>query len=302
MLRKIISTEVRMMLSWVIIMSVCSASVASATPSTLTAGTNLLTSFSILQQAAGQANTSSKLTLLATAELDLLGVSRVHEPPLPLDALERVKSFFEARMGSRYMEQNCQSTTYPGWEGLSLQMCTYSVKGRRDVARKTAKVILLDPSPEQLARWIVSTCVEVTGGSGLRCTRKLSQQIIGQSGAQFPVAGIVFEDILPEDGLFEVFAFRNGVTVRVRGVTHLGTRQPTEDEIEKSLNGEVTWTGKYARIQSTTREQYRANGGTRNTTGMAWLDISRDLYKAAWGNDRNELMIAWARANAASLR
>jgi hypothetical protein len=234
--------------------------------------------------------------------LAMMGIARAQERPLPPLALQRVKSFFEARMESRYMEQNCQPTTYPGWEGLPLQQCTYSVKGPRDTMTKTTKVILLDASPEQLARWVVSSCMEVTGGAGSRCTRKLGQQIIGQSGAQFPVAGIVFEDIIPEDGVFEMYAFRSGVTVRVRGVRHLGTTQPTDDEIEKSLNGELISALRFARIQSTTREQYRAGGGTRNVVGLAWLDVVRDLYKAAWGKDRNELMIAWARANRLSLR
>ncbi|HEX8138674.1 MAG TPA: hypothetical protein VF544_13995 [Pyrinomonadaceae bacterium] len=248
-------------------------------------------------------NTLSKIVLVAaTSVLALAGVARAQAGPLPPEALQRVKSFFEARMGSRYMEQNCQSVSYAGWEGFPLQQCRYSVKGAHDSARKTAKVILLDASPEQLARWVVSTCMVVTGGAETRCTGTLSRHIVGQSGAQFPVAGIVFEDILPADGRFEVYAFRSGVTVRVTGVTHRGTSQPTDAEIEKSLNGQPASAGQYARIQSTTRQQYWDNGGTKDVTGLAWPDAVRDLYKAAWGNDRNELMIAWARANAGSLR
>jgi hypothetical protein len=54
---------------------------------------------------------------------------------------------------------------------------------------------------------------------------------------------------------------------------------------------------RYARIQSTKREEYRKAGGTENVEGLAWLDVSRKLYQAAWGKDRNELMIAWAKAN-----
>jgi hypothetical protein len=224
------------------------------------------------------------------------------QQPLPPVALTRVRNYFEAQRSSRYMEQNCEPTTYPGWEGLPLQKCTYSVKGANDPVKKTAKVIMLNASPDQLARWVVSTCVEVTGGAAVRCTRRLSRHINGQSNAQFPVAGIVFEDILPEDGREEVYAFRNGVTVRVDGVTHRATQQPTPEQIEKSLNGQVTSAGLFARIQSTTREQYRANGGTRPVLGLAWLEVTKDLYKAAFGNDRNELMIAWARDNASSLR
>jgi hypothetical protein len=223
------------------------------------------------------------------------------EPPLPAQAMTRMTAYFEARRSSRYMEHNCVPATYPGWESLPLQECTYSVKGTNDSVKKTAKVIMLNAEPDQLARWVVSTCIEVVGNATIKCTKALGSQIIGQSGAQFPVAGIVFEDILPENGKFEVFAFRNGVTVRVNGVNHLGTVQPSAAEIEKSLHGEVTSTLKFARIQSTTREQYLANGGTLSVTGNAWNEVNRDLYKAAWGHNRNEMMVAWARANKASL-
>ena len=245
----------------------------------------------------------SPLVLVALVITGFLPQVTIHaqEPPLPAQPLQRVKNFFEARRSSRYMEENCQPTTYPGWEGLPLQECTYGVKGNHDPVRKTAKVIMLNAEPEQLARWIVSTCIEVTGGAAPQCTRALSNQILDQSGAQFPVAGIVFEDLIPHDGRMEVYAFRNGVTVLVPGVTHRGTQQPTAEEIQKSLNAEPTKALKFARVQGTTREDYQANGGTRDVLGLAWLEVSRDLYKAAWGHNRNELLIAWARANRATL-
>ena len=161
---------------------------------------------------------------------------------------------------------------------------------------------MLNAEPDQLARWVVSTCIEVVGSASNKCTKGLGDWIMGMSGAQFPVAGIVFEDLLPANGKFEVYAFRNGVTVLVNGVTHRGTAQPSAAEIEKSLHGEVTSTLRFARIQSTTRDQYLANGGTRTVTGNAWNEVNRDLYKAAWGQNRNEMMVAWARANKALLQ
>jgi len=224
------------------------------------------------------------------------------EPALPSHAMTRMTAYFEAHRSSRYMEHNCDEASYPGWETLPLKECTYSVKGANDPVKKTAKVIMLNAEPDQLARWVVSTCIEVVGTASNKCTKIIGKQIIEQSGAQFPVAGIVFEDILPANGKFEVFAFRNGVTVRVDGVTHLGTAQPSAAEIEKSLHGTVTSTLKFARIQSTTREQYLANGGTLSVNGNAWNEVNRDLYKAAWGHNRNEMMIAWARANKVSLQ
>ena len=231
-----------------------------------------------------------------------LAAAVTQEPQLPPQAVTRMTTYFENRRGSRYMEKNCVPATYPGWESLPLKECTYSVKGANDPMKKTAKVIMLNAEPDQLARWVVSTCIEVLGNASNKCTKAIGAQIIGQSGAQFPVAGIVFEDILPANGKFEVFAFRNGVTVRVNGVTHMATAQPSDAEIEKSLNGEVTFTFKYARIQSTTREQYVANGGTQCVTNNAWNEVNRDLYKAAWGHNRNEMMVAWAKANKASLQ
>lgn len=223
--------------------------------------------------------------------------ARTQEPQLPMEAVTHMAAYFESRRSSRYMEHNCVPATYPGWETLPLKKCTYRVKGANDPVKKTAEVIMLNAEPDQLARWVVSTCIDVVGNASNKCTRNLGKQIIEQSGAQFPIAGIVFEDILPEDGKFEVFAFRNGVTVRINGVTHLGTAQPSTTEIEKSLNGAVTSTLKFARIQSTTREQYLANGGTRSVSGNAWNEVNRDLYKAAWGHNRNEMMVAWAKAN-----
>jgi len=231
-----------------------------------------------------------------------LATTVAQEPPLPAEAMTRMTAYFEARRSSRYMEQNCVTAAYPGWETLPLKECTYSVKGANDPVKKTAKVIMLNGEPDQLARWVVSTCIEVVGSASNKCTKAMGSHIVGQSGSQFPVAGIVFEDLLPANGKFEVFAFRNGVTVRVNGVTHLGTAQPSAVEIEKSLNGEVTSTLRFARIQSTTREQYLANGGTRTVTGNAWNEVSRDLYKAAWGHNRNEMMVAWAQANKALLQ
>ena len=65
------------------------------------------------------------------------------------------------------------------------------------------------------------------------------------------------------------------------------------------------YTGTYARISSTTREQYAANGGPsavgksepRDARVQDWLSVVRTLYKAAWDSDENTLITAWAKAN-----
>ena len=61
-------------------------------------------------------------------------------------------------------------------------------------------------------------------------------------------------------------------------------------------------TGKYARIISTTPQQYVAAGGKEpvldgDAVTQHWLDVVRTMYKRAMKSDRNELMEIWAEAN-----
>jgi len=223
------------------------------------------------------------------------------DKPLPAVALKRVQRYFEIRTRSPYMAQNCEATSYPNWKGFPLKRCHYTVTERG--TRKSATVILLLPSPERLARWVTYACLEVKGNADVPCTEKLSRQIIKQSGGQFPVAGIVLEDLLPSDkpdGIYEVYAFRDGVTVGIDGIQNQSALQPTDEQINRSLLGRVRHSGRYARLQGTTREDYTANGGTvevgdSSSRMLSWLEVSRDLFKAAWEKDRNELLVAWAR-------
>jgi endoglucanase len=221
-------------------------------------------------------------------------------PALPEADVRREEAAFQSALGARYMEQSCRDTVYAGWEGFPLKRCTYSLRDRR-AGRKTAEVVLLDASPRQLARWVVSACAEVRHTTAASCTRRIRRHILGQSGAQFPVAGIVMED-MDGDGVQNVYVFRDGVTCRVSGITNGSSAQPTPRQIEQAMSGSVVRVGVYGRIASTTREQYRANGGTvdvgtSGNRGPAWRQVVRDLYQRAWNNDRNELIVAWARAN-----
>ncbi len=201
---------------------------------------------------------------------------------------------------SRYMEANPKPVSVPGWENFPTTKFTYTVKDKATGESKTVSVIMLNPDAHKLARWIVTACLEARGSIQTRDTDKLVNHILSQSGAQFPVRGIVYEDIFPANGLHEIYCFMDGVTVKIKGVSHRGEEQPTPEEVRRSLEAtqsDVTWAGTYARIQSTTREQYQKAGGSESVEGIAWLDVSRKLYQQAWNSDRNELMIAWAKAN-----
>jgi hypothetical protein len=224
-------------------------------------------------------------------------------PPQPgrEECIQRLTAELAPRLArARYMEANPEPVSVPGWEGYPTRQYRYSVKDRTNGATKSASVIMLNPDARQLARWIVTACLEAKGAADERDTRKLADHIIAQSGAQFPVRGIVFEDILPHNGIYEIYCFRDGVTVKISGVDHRGETPPSAAQLDRALHAplsEVTWVGAYARIQSATREDYQRAGGQEPVAGAGWLEVSRTLYQRAWGADRNELMIAWAKAN-----
>lgn len=215
--------------------------------------------------------------------------------------VEKVAAEMAPRLAkARYMEQNPRPVTVPGWEGFPTVRCTYSVLDPALHTNKTADVILLNPDADRLARWMVNACIAAKGTATTNDLKKLGDFIIWQSGGQFPVRGIVYEDIYPWNGINESYCFRDGVTVKIKGVEHRSEKQPTPAKIEQSINApieDVTWVGRFARIQSTTREQYKAAGGRENVEGTNWLELNRKLYQKAWNSESNELMTDWAKAN-----
>ena len=195
--------------------------------------------------------------------------------------------------------------TLPGWEGFPAKL--YEYKTGNDIYTgkpKTGKVYLLNPSPEKLAMWIVTTCWDVKKSLDFRYTDKVFQTIKGQSGAQFPVKGVVYEDQYTR-GFFEPYVFKDGVTVYVAdSVWFPKDKTCTPSQLEYYLHIDnkdlKPQTGRYGRIISTIREMYKNNGGAEdvgdvNDRKQKWLEVVRDLYKKAWNSDRNELMIDWAK-------
>jgi hypothetical protein len=188
-----------------------------------------------------------------------------------------------------------------GWEGFPTRRYTYSVKDK-DGSSKSADVILLNPSPEKVARWIVSAIVEAKGTYDPAAGKKMFAHVIAQSGGQFPVSGIVYEDILPPDGKNEIYCFRDGVTVAVEGVPHRGADPLTPEQLAASIDGRVTRVFTYARIASTSPQMWIAAGGSPEVLKDGkpteqWMHEIRKAYQAAWNSDRNALFVAWVKAN-----
>lgn len=208
---------------------------------------------------------------------------------IPANVLEAATRRAENVIRGRYMEKNCQPTSYPGWQGFPLQRCAYEAGGRK------AEVILLDADAAQLARWVVNACMEVEGSASDDCQERTFRDIGNASGAQFPVAGVVLEDLSAQASGFENYCFRDGVTVKVAAWPSGAARQLKPEELEACMNGPVTGTASkygYARIISTSRDDWRISHMDADVAGLAWLEVVRRAYQEAWGKERNPLIVA----------
>ena len=191
------------------------------------------------------------------------------------------------------------------WEGFPVHLYKYNTDvDIRTGQRKKAYVYLLNPSPEKLAMWVATTCWVVKKSVASVYTDQLLDWIKGQSGAQFPVRGIVYEDQYVK-GHQEPYLFKDGVTVYARdSLRFSGDKAVTDIDLKwaLSVNNEdlKRQTGQYARICSTTREDYLSydgsqDVGTADDRKLNWLKVVRKLYQQAWNSDFNILMIMWAR-------
>ena len=126
-------------------------------------------------------------------------------------------------------------------------------------------------------------------------------------GVQFPVRGVVYEAMY-EPGRYDPYVFKDGVTVYVADPNRMpADGHCTDEQLEFYLRltdaDLKPYTGRYARIASTTREQYRAAVGTERVGDsdrnrrIEWLDVVRRLYRQAGESDENRLITAWAEAN-----
>jgi hypothetical protein len=172
---------------------------------------------------------------------------------------------------------------FPRWAGFPVTLCDYSDIG------VTVRTYMLNADRAKQARWTVTACRDAGATNMHACIDYMVGVVrVASSGGIFPVAGYVPE---PQDG-GRCYVFRDGVTVWT--TLHPRWQSPENhscgdiDENEAPLA--AVW--KYARIASTTREEYTDAGGTMPVDGPHWVDVVRALYQKAWTSDRNELMSA----------
>lgn len=168
-----------------------------------------------------------------------------------------------------YVEANCVSTTFPGWNHPA-KACTYG---------GGLQVTVADPSPDRAARWIVDSAGMIPALDGLR-TRDpahfeeglivIARNMMGQSSRIFPLSGRVREGTIN-------YPFDRGVTMGCS-------------------------TGCYCRINSTTRREwcrYRAQvlrqGSESSCLALystttfteAWARHCLDNHDVSWDSDTN---------------
>ncbi|MDI9857956.1 hypothetical protein [Flectobacillus roseus] len=223
------------------------------------------------------------LLICVTANTICFGQSNSLQSKFLIDSLATIQKRVEQSIiPSRYMAQKyiLETDTIKGWENIKVTLYEYSV----DNGKKIGKVYMANADAEKLATWIITTCVTLTNKLDKKNTDFLIKSIRNASGGQFPVKGIVYENM---DGKgYYPYVFKDGVTVFLK--------QTTTDNLSLITNGNIKKTGKYARIISTTREEFNNKFPSKNTRGIEWLNIVREEYKFALQSDTNNLLIAWA--------
>ncbi len=197
---------------------------------------------------------------------------------------------------ARYMEGECTSISLSGWENIPTLKCRYGVKDKGG-RKKTGLVVMANPNPERVATWILNACEVVKPTRNRQyCAQYVFGRIIRQSGGQFPVAGIVYEDLYDPKGVFKAFGFYNGVTTRLSGLKHREMRPLKDIELQAILDAAPLNTisdSAYARIIGVTRDEYKKAHPSVDIEGLKWNDVVADEHKRALSGDRNFLIEAW---------
>ena len=231
------------------------------------------------------------------------------------DSLQTLIARCQVVLKAAYMKGEYVTTHYdvPGWEGYPVEEYTYYTgKDIKTGKPKKGRVYLLMPTAEQLAYWTISACWKTVHSLDYQYTNTLLRFIRWQSGAQFAVRGVVYEDMYTA-GYYEPYVFKDGITVYVAdpkmkaGDEQLAecTEEQLQFYLELSDADLKPYTGSFARICSTTREMYYSWGGTedvgvssfREGRSLNYMKIIRELYKKALKSKDNELIDAWCNVN-----
>ncbi len=128
--------------------------------------------------------------------------------PAPITPPESLVSWLNIKP---YVEQNCSSTTFPGWPHAA-QRCTFTYLGQ------TATATVAIPSPERVARWIVDSATYIPPLNNLKDSnpyefaqglKVIAYDMQLSSARIFPLDGSLLEDT---GGGVANYPFDRGVT------------------------------------------------------------------------------------------
>lgn len=231
--------------------------------------------------------------------------------------LAKVGALFQKGIdaGGRYMEKGCKDVAESD-SGLSAIVAPYRglpAKGVRIVdcsypfEDKSARVIMANVDAPQLARWTLSACKTNQVGNLDRCLAVTSHSIWCGSNAQFAISGAVREpaEICDKSAAGKaLMTFRDGVTVETVGAPYCAKTPFSAAEEQASITGKVSKVKQFGRVAMATREMYGKAGGKvdvsatkPNASGKnPWLDVVRDDYIEAIGQNAYPLLAAWVRS------
>jgi hypothetical protein len=209
----------------------------------------------------------------------------------------------------RYMSNaaECKPATADilGWSASMLTECIYRVADTVEPrSKKTGLVFLANASPERIQKWLNASCQRAMPTKIEDCIRNSVSAIRLASGAQFPVSGLVWED-MEGDGIQKGYVFRNGVTIRIAEFSN-GSASVPDLELLRAIASPTTTIkgmrrdGGFARIISTTRKDYaRFSGRSDIPTGrgdgaaaVSWSNIVGEVYRSSLNSDENPLITA----------
>jgi hypothetical protein len=214
------------------------------------------------------------------------------------DVLRAVERFFTPRIGSsgQYMRNGCEAPAdYGAWKNV--QRCDYTTTQMKITVSTTAYLIF--PDAQRIAKWVVNAC-ETAKKNLWSCAGRLSDRIWNASNAQFPVAGYVVEK--PQDKSWKYqdrpycMLFKDGVTVATstwETQAHVNNQCGPLSELSKPIEKAFV----YARIASTTRDNYVAAGGiepvgTEDARSPEWAIVAGNAFREALSSDSNFLLYA----------
>jgi hypothetical protein len=214
--------------------------------------------------------------------------------------------------------QTRQSEIQNGAARFPIIDCRYNIDG------KSGRAIMMNPSADQIAIWVVSACKNTVVVTSNRFTEDecmviAARMIWLQANAQFPITGMVVEPAENCKKSWEgqaLFGFRDGVTVGLAGtpldpddclsdpcapinpsekcpktgtVSPTCTRNMSANEIDSAIQSAATKTASdgYARLSNLSRQKRFGNGNGGQ------CPTSAEGYIASIGSNTYPLLEEW---------